>query len=595
MPSRPIKAAQPRSLRNASFSLSIETRSPPLFHTISIRPNQVNPIPILFDNPIARRELFDRLRSPKTTLAILGLAIVSSLLVLMRWPTDATIDIVGNGAGEVFRPVTFAIAIAIMMLIPAFPATAIVAERQRGTLTLLLNSPTTPIEIYIGKLVGNVVLGIIIFSVSLPAILACYAMGGISIFGHIIPLLLVWIGMTIQYSALGLWVSVRSHSSDASLRMTYASVLALVVLSIGPTVFVGKLSGGLSLVAQWLTALSPIPALEQITGAQAHASQMGIVTGWMEFLLVSVVISVALAVATLRKLDPLLLDRARPAGKQIDGSKSTWLRRLAYLVDPQRRKAGIPFWLNPVMVKEFRTRKFGRLHWLLRLIAAGGIVSLLLTVVAATGTVSWGVERIAASMVLLQIALLLLLGPSLGANLIASEIESGGWQLLRVSPIWAIRIVSGKLLSTALTLVLLLLATLPGYVVMGYIQPSVGGQVSNVIVSLVIAIAMVTLISACISSFCRTTAVATATSYAVLLTIFAGTLLVWLSRGKPFGPIFVERTLLFNPAAIALAEMRAPGFEEYKLTPYGWYVGIGISLLSLLVLCVRIIRMTRPD
>ncbi len=105
-----------------------------------------------------------------------------------------------------------------------------------------------------------------------------------------------------------------------------------------------------------------------------------------------------------------------------------------------------------------------------------------------------------------------------------------------------------------------MLATLPGYVVMRYIQPAIGGQVSNVVISLLVAIALVTSVSACISAFCRSTAVATATSYAVLLTLFAGTLLVWLARGKPFGPLLVERTLLLNPAAIALSEMKTPGF-----------------------------------
>ena len=209
----------------------------------------------------------------------------------------------------------------------------------------------------------------------------------------------------------------------------------------------------------------------------------------------SIVTTIGFAIATLIKLDPLLLDRARPAGKVIETNQSSWLRRLSYLVDPQRRKSGIPFWLNPVMVKEFRTRKFGRLHWLLRLTALGAVISLLLTVVAATGTVNWGVERIAASMVLMQIGFLLLLGPSLGANLIASEVESGGWQLLRASPISPWRILSGKLLSTFLTLLLLLFATLPGYVMMSYIQPAVGGQVGNVIISLLIATAMVTIIS----------------------------------------------------------------------------------------------------
>lgn len=235
--------------------------------------------------------------------------------------------------------------------------------------------------------------------------------------------------------------------------------------------------------------------LQQITGAQGQSQAIGISTGWLEYLGMSLITTVGFAIATLVKLDPLLLDRARPAGKVIETHKSSWLRRLSYLVDPQRRKAGIPFWLNPVMVKEFRTRKFGRLHWLLRLIALGAVISLLLTVVAATGTVNWGVERIAASMVLMQVGFLLLLGPSLGANLIASEVESGGWQLLRASPISPWRILFGKLFSTFLTLLLLLFATLPGYIMMSYIQPAVGGQVGNVIISLLIATGMVTILA----------------------------------------------------------------------------------------------------
>ncbi len=549
----------------------------------------------LLQNPILNRELANRLRSAKAVWAIIGVAAVSSLLVFMRWPTDASIDLVSQGALRVFRPVAFAIAFAIMMLIPAFPATAIVSERQRGTLTLLFNSPIPPLQIYLGKLFGNVLLGAILFSASLPAIFACYAMGGISIIGHVLPLLLVFAGMTLQYSALGLWVSARSQSADSALRWTYGAILSLVVLSIGPTVLVGKLTGAMSVLAQIMSTLSPIPALQQITGSQGQAQAIGIGTGWIEFLIMSSITTVVLAIATLFKLDPLLLDRPRPAGRVTDTHSTSWLRRLSYLVDPQRRKSGIPFWLNPVMVKEFRTRKFGRLHWLLRLVAVGGIISLLLTVVAATGTVNWGVERIAASMVVMQVGFLLLLGPSLGANLIAAEVESGGWQLLRAAPISPLRIVIGKLTSTLLTLLLLLLATLPGYVMMGYIQPSLGGQVSNVIVSLLIATAMVTILSACVSAFSKTAAVATVTSYSVLLALFAGTLLVWLGRGNPFGPVFVERVLLLNPAATALAEMKAPGFETYRLIPNGWYVGIAICVLGLILLMVRTIRMTRPE
>ena len=527
----------------------------------------------------------------------MAVAVVSSVLVLLRWPTDGTIDEISQGSLLVFRPLAFALTLAVMMLVPAFPATSLVTERRRGTLGMLLNSPTTPRQIYLGKLLSNVCLSLILVSVSLPALAACFAMGGISIRDHLLPLLLVLIAMAVQYSALGLWVSIRSNSADASLRWTYVCVLALAVFSIGPLIVIGNLSGLPAMLARLLTTISPVAALQQITGSQAAVASLGITSGWLEFLIGSVLLSVVLGIVTVRKMDPILLDRPRPTGKVIgaQGNRAGIVRKVSYLVDPNKRKSGIPWWLNPVMVKEFRTRKFGRLHWLIRLVAACAIISLLLTVVAATGTVSWGVERIAGPLVLMQVALMLLVGPSLGANLIASEIESGGWQLLRVTPIRVYRIFSGKIMSAIWTMLLVLLATLPGYAVMSYIQPAMGGQVGNVAVSLVVAVFMVVSISACISGFARTTAAATAMAYGVLLALFAGTLLIWLARGRPFGPVFVERVLSINPAAAALSEMKTPGFELYNLTPVAWYMGGAISLFCLLVLAARIWQLTLPD
>lgn len=552
---------------------------------------------MFWNNPVLRRELLERLRSRKTLAALLTVAFVSSALVLLRWPTDATIDIVSQGAMQVFQPLAFALTLAVMMLIPPFPATSLVSERRKGTLTLLLNSPITPFQLYSGKLLSNVLLSLILISACLPAITACFAMGGISVKDHIAPLVIVLCIMSIQYTAIGLWVSVRSSSTDASLRWTYAMVLALTVFSIGPLILIGNLPGLVATAARWLTAISPISALQQITGSQGTVASLGIQTGWIEFCIASLILTVILAIITIRKLDPLLLDRPRPTGKVVGkpGEKTGNFRRLNYIIDPNKRKASIPAWLNPVMVKEFRTRKFGRLHWLIRMVSLCAIISLLLTVLASTGTVNWGVERIAGPMVLMQLALMLLVGPSLGANLIASEVESGGWQLLRTTPFSPVRILTGKIMSVVWTMLLVLLATLPGYVVMSFIQPAMSGQVGNVLISLLVAVAMVVSISACVSAFCKTTAIATATSYGVLLLLFAGTLLVWLARNKPFGPIFVERVLLFNPAATALSEMKTAGFEQYNLAPDSWWVGGGITLSSLAILAVRVWRMTRAD
>ena len=140
--------------------------------------------------------------------------------------------------------------------------------------------------------------------------------------------------------------------------------------------------------------------------------------------------------------------------------------------------------MNPVMVKEFRTRRFGRTHWLLRLVSVAALISLLLTYAATTGTINWGLQTIGGIMVVLQAALVMVITPSLGASLISAERESGGWNLLMMTPLSAVSILAGKLTSVLWTLVLLLFATLPGYLVMIWIDPPMRWQVWHVLICL---------------------------------------------------------------------------------------------------------------
>jgi ABC-type polysaccharide/polyol phosphate export permease len=102
-------------------------------------------------------------------------------------------------------------------------------------------------------------------------------------------------------------------------------------------------------------------------------------------------------------------------------------------------------------------------------------------------------------------------------------------------------------------------------------------------------------ISSVVSSFWSNAAAATATSYGILLTLFAGTLLIWLSKGKPFGESFVEKALVLNPTAAALAEIRTPGFENYQLTPLSWWIAGTVSGLCLILLAARVWQLTKPE
>src|SRR5262249_3142299 len=209
--------------------------------------------------------------------------------------------------------------------------------------------------------------------------------------------------------------------------------------------------------------------------------------------------------------------------------------------------------------------------------------------------VGWGVEWIGGGLVLLQVALLILFAPSLAAGLVSAERESGSWQLLRMTPLSPGAILRAKLLSVAWPLLLLLCATLPGYVVMMTITPALIHQVQRVVACLVLAAVFAVLVSAAARPLFRSTAAATTASYLVLLAVTVGPLLVWLGREAPFGHATVQAALSIDPVAAALRASDTPGFAQYELLPATWWI-VGSACVALLIfLRLRVWQLFRPE
>jgi len=247
------------------------------------------------------------------------------------------------------------------------------------------------------------------------------------------------------------------------------------------------------------------------------------------------------------------------------------------------------------MAKEFRCRRFGQSHWTLRLIAISAILSLGLSYIAVSGAMGWGLELIGGALVLLQIVLLILFAPSLASGLISAEREQGSWQLLRMTPLSPGRILRGKLMSVVLPLLLLMCATVPGYLVMMKFQPERMGQMQRVLISLGLTAVFIVIVSAAIGSLFRSTAAATTASYALLAGVCLLPLLIWLGRGAPFGQRTVQTALTISPVAGSLNAAGMPGFTEYALLPANWWI-IGITAVVLLVLLTaRTWRLYRPE
>ena len=271
-------------------------------------------------------------------------------------------------------------------------------------------------------------------------------------------------------------------------------------------------------------------------------------------------------------------------------------RRLMYLwfFDPQRRSSAIGPLTNPVMVKETRCSRFGRSHWMMRLLGGCLIVSLGLMIATARGSQDWGVSTLGAIMVVLQVALIVLLTPSLASGLVSSERESGGWALLQMTPLSSWSIIVGKLLSVGRTLLLVLIATLPGYAVMLLIDRDQAPRAARVLVTLGLTALFALLLSAAVSTMFRRTAQATALAYTLLVGMCAGTMLVWVARDAPFTHSTVERALAANPMAAGLSIIQARGFDQYNLLPMNWYILGGGCVLLMGVLLMRTWQLTRP-
>lgn len=587
----------------------------------------------MFSNPIINRELVGLLRTRKALTMLVATAAVFALLVALRWPSDSLVGRSGAQTRMVFQLFGYGLLALMVLMVPVFPATSIVHERIKGTMALLLNSPMSAVSIYFGKLIGVMGFICLLLMMSFPAAAACYLMGGLSFYSDILQLYAVLGVACLQFTTLGLLVSTYADSTDSALRVTFGFVLLIAVVVLIPNFFfhgtedvtfaeVGTRWGSLfesltsgetdqilSRIGAVLMGMvktfgvaarffSPVPAVMEILGHSDVAGKGVMVdVGFPAKYLAHAGFSILFfALMTIRRLNYSIFDRNRSSGIMTN-DRSTGqqvMRRAFFLVDPQRRKKGIGPLFNPVMVKEFRCRKFGRSHWLLRIIAICALTSLGLTYLTTTASLDWGVETIGGIIAVLQIAIIGLFTPSLAAGLISSERESGGWDLLKTTPLSGWSILFGKLMSVIWTLFLVLAATLPGYVVMIWMTPSIQDQVIQVIVCLLLFSIFSIMLTATASSLLRNTAAATAVAYGTLLLICAGSLLFWLGRDAPFGKSTVENALFVNPIAAALNVLQAPGFTQYDLIPGNWWVTGSLTLFLLLVLMIQTARLTRP-
>jgi ABC-2 type transport system permease protein len=161
----------------------------------------------------------------------------------------------------------------LTMTMILFTAVAIVRERERGNLELLINTPVSSAELMIGKVVPYILIGML----QLALILAVgRLLFDVPVRGSILDLYLAAFAFIAANLALGLFISTAARTQFQAMQMTVFILLPSILLSGFMFPF-----EGMPLVAQWLGEALPNTHFIRLTrGIMLREAYVGYLLGF---------------------------------------------------------------------------------------------------------------------------------------------------------------------------------------------------------------------------------------------------------------------------------------------------------------------------
>ncbi|HEY1600660.1 MAG TPA: ABC transporter permease subunit [Pirellulales bacterium] len=182
------------------------------------------------ENPVLQRELLVNLRMHRAFVLLLAYVVLLSAVVMAAWPSAKNIDMSSNpDDGKTLVNLIFLEQYFLASLMaPSFAAGAITGEKERKSYEMLLASPLRPGAIVLGKLLASLShLAILIFC-SLPIVMLCLPLGGVSLY-EVLAVYLAVILSTVTFGMISLAASSYFRRTASSLVVSYLMVLPLAL------------------------------------------------------------------------------------------------------------------------------------------------------------------------------------------------------------------------------------------------------------------------------------------------------------------------------------------------------------------------------
>lgn len=377
----------------------------------------------LLENPVLQRELLVNLRMPRAFVLLLLYQVVLAAVVYFAWPKDnIRLDLTGDvgNTSQLVNLFFLGQYVLASLMAPSFAAGAISGEKERMTYEMLLASPIRPEGIVMGKLVAALThLAILIFA-SLPIVMLCLPLGGVS-FYEVLAAYLALIASVITFGMISVACGSFFPRTSSALVVSYLTILPLALIgvlfwsslsSLGDTRF--KLSIA---VIPGIAAFIVIPLFYICCARMLYPPDFG---------------------SEGKEVVDLEQESAQAVGLVIQRDQFP-----DKLFAPPKRETLMEDGTNPVYDKEMRSEIFGQGTLMLRL-------AIQISMVVAIPVMAWClyIQRHLAPWYISYVVLFnILIGPVFSAGSVTSERERQTLDLLLTTIITPWQILWGKLLS----------------------------------------------------------------------------------------------------------------------------------------------------
>jgi ABC-type transport system involved in multi-copper enzyme maturation permease subunit len=186
-----------------------------------------------------------------------------------------------------------------------------------------------------------------------------------------------------------------------------------------------------------------------------------------------------------------------------------------------------------------------------------------------------------------QIGIIALVAPSLTSSTISGEIENGTFETLRLSRLKGGQIFWGKFLPAFQPAVLPILALIPGYGAICFIDPGYIPRLMILLPVVVLAVALCCAIGIVCSAFVANTARATVAAYLIVTILFVLPAAGWWAMQAQVLP-GGYKVAFISPLVLGLNLLPDAPIQIYNLWPLHLMVIGGLFIVALVIARIRL-------